>query len=235
MQFVLGAILLSTITLAAQSSPSSFDVASIKRNTSETRTAAPPASPYRGQFVMSWTTVRGIVSMAYHDPLPWQIVGLPRWAESERYDVVAKGKPNATEQEQAHMWQALLADRLKLRVHFEQRPQPAYKLVMARSDGRLGPQLKPSTCTPPDPGPEFLQKNSTADRARMAISRDQRTATPQEEDAMMAMCRAFVAGNTLYAGGARIHELLTAIQFLGRLDRPLVDATGLQGMLSVIM
>jgi len=215
---------------ARQNSPvAEFDVASIKRNTSETRTAAPPASPYRGQFVMSWATPRAMVSMAYHDPLPSEIIGLPRWAESEHYDVVARGKPAATEEEQTAMWRALFASRLKLRVHYEQRPQAAYKLVLARADGRLGPQITPATCTPPDPGAAFIEKNSAADSARMSVSREHRSATPQEESAMMAMCHPIMAGNTLYAGGVRLDSLVITIQFMGRLDRPVVDATGLQG------
>lgn len=41
------------------------------------------------------------------------------------------------------MWQTPLSDRLKLRAHYETRPRHAYKIVFARADGRLGPQLKP--------------------------------------------------------------------------------------------
>jgi uncharacterized protein (TIGR03435 family) len=40
------------------------------------------------------------------------------------------------------MLRALLADRLKLKVHTESREMPIYALVLARSDGNLGPQLK---------------------------------------------------------------------------------------------
>jgi uncharacterized protein (TIGR03435 family) len=47
------------------------------------------------------------------------------------------------------MLQAMLADRFKLVTHTEQRRVPIYTLVLARSDGRLGPDLKPSStdCT----------------------------------------------------------------------------------------
>ena len=39
---------------------------------------------------------------------------------------------------------SLLADRFKLKTHTESRELPLYDLVLARSDGRLGPDLRPS-------------------------------------------------------------------------------------------
>jgi len=42
------------------------------------------------------------------------------------------------------MLRRLLADRFKLVTHTETREQPVYALVLARPDGRLGPQLKRS-------------------------------------------------------------------------------------------
>jgi uncharacterized protein (TIGR03435 family) len=39
----------------------------------------------------------------------------------------------------------LLIERFKLRTHIEQREMQVYDLVLTRSDGRLGPDMKPST------------------------------------------------------------------------------------------
>jgi uncharacterized protein (TIGR03435 family) len=55
--------------------------------------------------------------------------------------------------------QALFADRMKMAAKLGRRGMPAYALVLARSDGRLGPALKPSTVdcagrrTPPSAAP----------------------------------------------------------------------------------
>jgi uncharacterized protein (TIGR03435 family) len=40
---------------------------------------------------------------------------------------------------------SLLAERFKLKAHTESRELPVYDLVLARSDGRLGPNIRPST------------------------------------------------------------------------------------------
>ena len=42
------------------------------------------------------------------------------------------------------MLRAMLADRFKLAVHYDDLDQPVYDLVVARKDGRLGPAIKPS-------------------------------------------------------------------------------------------
>ena len=42
------------------------------------------------------------------------------------------------------MMRAMLSDRFNLAVHYETREVPAYDLVVARSDGRLGPNMKPA-------------------------------------------------------------------------------------------
>jgi len=72
-----------------------------------------------------------------------QCTGGPAWLDSDRYDIVAKPDSATTEQlmkltwkqrepVQQRMHQALLADRLKLKVHFETRQMPIFALVIAK-------------------------------------------------------------------------------------------------------
>jgi len=132
----------STYELRAQSP--AFEVVSIKKNASgapgQNRSERPD-----GGFRMLNVPLGMLISAAYPPAVPVDIVGLPDWAMRERYDVVATSPlQNATPDERIAMLRAMLADRLKLAVHTESREQDVYELVVARKDGRLGPNLKPS-------------------------------------------------------------------------------------------
>lgn len=81
-----------------------------------------------------------------------QIVGAPNWATTHLYAIEGKVDPseavelnklNPIQQDQAraHMLQAMLADRFKLKAHPENREGPVYYLVIARN----GPKLKRAT------------------------------------------------------------------------------------------
>jgi uncharacterized protein (TIGR03435 family) len=71
---------------------------------------------------------------------------LQTWVDSERWDILAKppaGAPEVQEQMQLRL-RSLLEDRFKLVARREMREMPIYELVVARSDGQLGPQIKRS-------------------------------------------------------------------------------------------
>jgi uncharacterized protein (TIGR03435 family) len=91
-------------------------------------------------------TLRVMVQLAYGISQPARLVGLPEWAQTEKFDVTARGPVGGLDDFRA-MMQAMLADRFALGAHQEQRPVPAFNLVLARRDGRLGPSLTPSTKT----------------------------------------------------------------------------------------
>ena len=70
------------------------------------------------------------------------MVGGPAWFASDRFDVAAKAEGDPPVSEIRMMLRALLEDRFQLRTHTETRDQPVYALVVARSDGKLGPGLR---------------------------------------------------------------------------------------------
>jgi uncharacterized protein (TIGR03435 family) len=102
-----------------------------------------------GRFSARCITVWGLIYNAYevrslHDEPP----GLPGWGDSAVFDVEAKVSEDTAaamlklsagerDQQNAQMLQALLADRFKLRVHYESRIQSIDQLVIAKSGSRL--------------------------------------------------------------------------------------------------
>jgi uncharacterized protein (TIGR03435 family) len=110
-------------------------------------------------------SVRELIAEAYRVRM-FQVAGGPDWIGSDRFDIVAKAAsaaplalavgPNGARQPSETpfmMLRQLLQDRFKLVVHSQARQGPIYELVMARDDGRRGPQLRPpaTDCAKLDP------------------------------------------------------------------------------------
>jgi uncharacterized protein (TIGR03435 family) len=101
-------------------------------------------------LMMVGFTGRGIIRAAYGLNQRMPIVGVPRWMDNESFDLTAladltivNGLTDPAEVQAAI--RQMLEERLGLRTHREARTFPAYALVRASRDGRLGPSLKPST------------------------------------------------------------------------------------------
>jgi len=75
----------------------------------------------------------------------YQMVGAPGWINTGRYSIRAKSPAGTAPTAMSVMMLNLLRDRFQLATHLETREQPIFHLVMARSDGRLGPDLKPTS------------------------------------------------------------------------------------------
>ncbi len=130
------------VGLSPQAKPS-FDVVSIKPNTTGVLPIGPPEERPDGGFRVTSTSVLALLNRAYPG---LQKVGLPSWATTERYDVsVTSSLTRPTADTRAAMVRTMLADRFHLVAHVEKSEQPVYDLVLARSDGRLGPGIQPTT------------------------------------------------------------------------------------------
>jgi uncharacterized protein (TIGR03435 family) len=142
-----GLVVITALTaFGAQEQPPSpaktFEVASVHPNTSGTVQTNISFTP--GGVTFTNLQLRAIIQFAYGISQPSRLAGVPDWANSERFDIVARGDVTSLQDRRA-MLQALLADRFKLADHTEQRSLPIYTLLLARSDGKLGPSLKSST------------------------------------------------------------------------------------------
>jgi uncharacterized protein (TIGR03435 family) len=65
--------------------------------------------------------------------------------DTERYSIIAKPPEGVPPTAISVLLTNLLKDRFQLATHLETREQPIFHLVMARSDRRLGPDLKPTS------------------------------------------------------------------------------------------
>lgn len=82
--------------------------------------------------------IRQVYGLMFED---YRLVGAPAWTADERFDVIATLREQATHSQMPMTPRALLADRFQFVAHTEMRDAPADALVLARKDGRLGPQL----------------------------------------------------------------------------------------------
>lgn len=131
------------IALAPPLGAQTFDAASVKPHDKAQALQVPFRDVPRpdGGVTMTNVSVRLIIARAYG---LGDIVNLPGWANSDRYDVNATASlTNPTTAQRAEMLKAMLADRFKLALHVEPREQPTYDLVLARKDRSLGSGLTP--------------------------------------------------------------------------------------------
>jgi len=187
-----------------------FEVVSIKPiNDANTpmRTMTTPAG------FESSLPVGGILRQALQKP-DYQMVGAPGWINTERYSIRAKPPADAPRNAMSVMLLNLLKDRFQLATHLETREQPIFHLVMARSDGRLGPNL---TLT------------SAACRATVANREEaiKRGAPPLFEPNDPCGSGRNSPGLFAFTGSA-LARLVPALADL--MGRPVVDKTGLTGL-----
>lgn len=146
------AMLAMTAAAAPQDPPAAserlaFEVASVKRNVSGDQNASIRIEP-SGQVVVTNNSLYNLIRNAWgtqrYEMVPGSTV--PSWIDSDRWDILARppaDSPRRQEQTQL-MLRSLLEDRFKVVARRELREMPIYALVVARSDGQLGSQIKPS-------------------------------------------------------------------------------------------
>ena len=145
------------LTLHAQSSDlkvrttsEAFEVASIKPNRSGSESSTLNIQP-GGRWTGVNITAQVLILRAYRIQ-PSQLIGVPDWVSTERFDVVATAASGTPQEQMPAMVRALLADRFKLVVHQESRDLPIYALILARPERGPGPRLKASSIAECAPG-----------------------------------------------------------------------------------
>jgi uncharacterized protein (TIGR03435 family) len=190
--------------------------------------AKPLGGHFRANFILAL-----YIGFAYKlapSQLQPMFTQLPKWA-NDLYLIDAKAQGNPTKDQMRLMMQSLLADRFKLRVHFETRKGPVLALTLFEP-GKIGPNLIPHSEGPscpdlfelpdyskppelPKPGVEWRQCGLSA----KVLGTSDVTGIGARNTPL-----GLIAGD-VYAYGSR----------LGELDKPVVDHTGLTGMFDFML
>ena len=158
--------LIASVALSAQQvqppaavETASFELTSVKQNVSGSERTSTRGGQPNGSWSATNVRLRAVIARAY-EVREFQIAGGPDWVNFDRFDIEGRGSDGTPARLRVPMLRALLADRFKLVTHIEMREQPVYLLMLARTDGRLGPQLKRAmlpcasqTAVTPQPGP----------------------------------------------------------------------------------
>jgi uncharacterized protein (TIGR03435 family) len=141
---------LVSVLAATTASAQTFEVAAIKPSNPNPDPSNPLAQialmlpQPGGRFTATNTPVRMLIMAAYELKQEAQLTGGPPDLLAAKYDITAKAPVAFIGKELPQLLRSLLADRFKLKTHTETRELPVYDLVLARGDGRLGPDLRPS-------------------------------------------------------------------------------------------
>lgn len=204
---VLMVLLCSTARAQAPSAKPIFEVASVKRNISNGPSDVRGPRRSGDLVVMHNTQLYSVIYYAYHLNGSYQMVGFTPLPDGWNwYDIEARAGVPATDEQVRLMFQSLLEDRFKLKVHRETRDIPEYELTVAKSKPKLKPSREgPMTLT--------IQEKSFTQRAGTC-------GTSSWLEGLHTVCHA--ADMATIAG-----------HFSGLLGAPVADQTGLTGTYDV--
>jgi uncharacterized protein (TIGR03435 family) len=133
----------------AVSADATFEVASIRPSNPDPTnplSAVPLLRPQPGGRVMvNNFPLRMLIAFAF-EMQDFRVNGGPPDLMSAKFDIVAKASGGSvlSQKEMIPLVKNLLIERFRIKAHTEPREMQVYDLVIARSDGRLGPDIRPS-------------------------------------------------------------------------------------------
>jgi uncharacterized protein (TIGR03435 family) len=223
--------------VSAQGSPQprlAFEVASVKP-VAGGGAATPPGAvgpPIDGTVRYPRGSLRTLVMYAWdllpqrRDPVP---EGGPSWADTELYEVQAKGPADLSVADARSMMRTLLEERFNLRIRVERREMPIYAIVLLRPDDTLRAGMKPAKVD--------------CSRYSEVLARTGRGALAAKENpacglvaggapavtSLLGVANTAPRGAQMIRGTATMRELVGVISRDREQDRPFVDRTGLSG------
>jgi uncharacterized protein (TIGR03435 family) len=127
--------LLALAILSAHAQPA-FEVASVRPSAPNASWGGIEITP--GRFAAMNVSTRAIFKEAF-GVRDFEILHPPDWFDSQRYEIIAKMEPTASESSIHEMLQNLLAERFRLEIHLESRDTQVYALTQAKNGTKLQP------------------------------------------------------------------------------------------------
>jgi uncharacterized protein (TIGR03435 family) len=175
--------------------------------------------------------LRAFLSIAFggEEPLRTdQILDLPAWGITERFDVIAKAAHErdlppalATRSTQLPtLLQQLLTDRFKLVAHHDMRTLPVYALEVARKDAAVSSRFSRST------------RDCGSINAARGTDREDRSLT-ESGAPLCAVINSFSSTVRVAADSVTMSDVVFVLGAYA--DRPVVDHTGLTGLFNFVL
>jgi uncharacterized protein (TIGR03435 family) len=218
----------ATLVSHAQTPEARFDVVSIKVLAGPPQLIPGSVWEAGGRFHYAQTNVLNLLGSAYRPSGPGSLGNdhidlshVDGWVSAERFVIearVADPPPGwGTDPVSQPYLRSMLADRFKLKAHFEKRELPIYWMVLAKSDGALGPNMKRTG----DLECSDIQR----------LRRENPSAIPAPPPGGITACAVRLGGDNLLASFVSMD--LFAGSLRGSVGAPVVNHTGLPGLYSV--
>jgi uncharacterized protein (TIGR03435 family) len=199
-----------------------FEVVVIRPVDSANRQLLMRTTPGRFEAVMPL----GILVRQALQKSDYQIIGLPGWVDIERYSISATTPEHAPPGATGVMLANLLKDRFQMVTHVETRELPIFNLVLARPDGRPGPDLKPTSA---ECQATIAQREADAKAAAAGRGGPPPAMPPLPGPGEALPCGFGRVGlGSVAVSGRTVSQFIATLSDLTR--RPVIDKTGLTGM-----
>lgn len=205
------------VTVQVTSDREAFEVASIRENRSGS-TARPLIRSQSSGLTATSSTAIDLIQYAF-GVIERDVVGeLPKWVRTTKFDVTARAANGPLTRSRAlSMARALLEDRFQLDASYEQVTGPVYALAMARSNGAMGPRIRPSEakCLVDPP----LSADVERPTRTVGVSTKCGFAHLSDSSGLVG----------LYGTRVTMQQLAAYLSRVGGFERPVIDRTGLNG------
>lgn len=184
-----------------------------------------------GRFESMGVPVGVLLRQALQKP-DYELAGVPGWTATARFAIQGTMPDGAPLSAMTMMLVNLLKDRFQLATHLETREQPIFHLVMARADGRLGPDLKATAA-----------ECQATIKERMAVTQSAAGTTgrggappplpPFDPNGPLPCGSTRINPGRIRGSGRTITQILPMLSDL--MGRPVIDKTGLAGLYDVTL